>query len=67
MFRSIKYEKLDESDSDSEGTKNWKKEVESKFQILNEKEKIEKEQNEQKELAKQMDIAREKQRKANKK
>ena len=67
MFRSIKFEKLDESDSDSEGTKNWKKEVESKFQILNEKEKIEKEQNEQKELAKQMDIAREKQRKANKK
>jgi hypothetical protein len=67
MFRSIKFEKLDESDSDSEGTKNWKKEVESKFQILNEKEKIEKEQNEQKELAKQMDIAREKQRQANKK
>jgi hypothetical protein len=67
MFRSIKFEKLDESDSDSEGTKNWKKEVESKFQILNEKEKIEKEQNEQKELAKQMDIAREKQRRANKK
>jgi len=67
MFRSIKFEKLDESDSDSEGTKNWKKEVESKFQILNKKEKIEKEQNEQKELAKQMDIAREKQRQANKK
>ena len=67
MFRSIKFEKLDESDSDSEGTKNWKKEVESKFQILDEKEKIEKEQNEQKELAKQMDIAREKQRQANKK
>jgi hypothetical protein len=67
MFRSIKFEKLDESDSDSEGTKNWKKEIESKFQILNEKEKIEKEQNEQKELAKQMDIAREKQRRANKK
>ena len=67
MFRSIKFEKLDESDTDSEGTKNWKKEVESKFQILNEKEKIEKEQNEQKELAKQMDIAREKQRRANKK
>jgi len=67
MFRSIKYEKLDESNSDSEGTKNWKKEVESKFQILNEKEKIEKEQNEQKELAKQMDIAREKQRQTNKK
>jgi|APFre7841882793_1041355.scaffolds.fasta_scaffold04603_2 hypothetical protein len=67
MFRSIKFEKLDESDSDSEGTKNWKKEVESKFQILNEKEKIEKEQNEQKELAKQMDIAREKQRQTNKK
>jgi hypothetical protein len=66
MFRSIKFEKLDESDSDSEGTKNWKKEVESKFQILNEKEKIEKEQNEQKELAKQMDIAREKQRQTNK-
>ncbi len=67
MFRSIKFEKLDESDSDSEGTKNWKREVESKFQILNEKEKIEKEQNEQKELAKQMDIAREKQRQTNKK
>jgi hypothetical protein len=67
MFRSIKFEKLDESDSDSEGTKNWKKEIESKFQILNEKEKIEKEQNEQKELAKQMDIAREKQRQTNKK
>jgi hypothetical protein len=67
MFRSIKFEKLDESDTDSEGTKNWKREVESKFQILNEKEKIEKEQNEQKELAKQMDIAREKQRRANKK
>ena len=67
MFRSIKFEKLDESDSDSEGTKNWKKEVESKFQILNEKEKIEKEQNEQKQLAKQMDIAREKQRQTNKK
>jgi hypothetical protein len=67
MFRSIKFEKLVESDSDSEGTKNWKKEVESKFQILNEKEKIEKEQNEQKELAKQMDIAREKQRQTNKK
>jgi hypothetical protein len=67
MFRSIKFEKLDESDSDSEGTKNWKKEVESKFQILNEKEKIEKEQNEQKELAKHMDIAREKQRQTNKK
>jgi hypothetical protein len=67
MFRSIKFEKLDESDTDSEGTKNWKKEVESKFQILNEKEKIEKEQNEQKELAKQMDIAREKQRQTNKK
>ena len=67
MFRSIKFEKLDESDTDSEETKNWKKEVESKFQILNEKEKIEKEQNEQKELAKQMDIAREKQRQTNKK
>ena len=67
MFRSIKFEKLDESDTDSEGTKNWKREVESKFQILNEKEKIEKEQNEQKELAKQMDIAREKQRQTNKK
>jgi len=67
MFRSIKYEKLDESNSDSEETNNWKKEVESKFQILNEKEKIEKEQNEQKELAKQMDIAREKQRQTNKK
>jgi hypothetical protein len=67
MFRSIKYKKLNKSDSDLEETKNWKKEVESKFQILNKKEKIEKEQNEKKELAKQMDIAREKQRQANEK
>ena len=67
MFRSVKYEKLNNSDSDSEGTSNWKKETEKQFEIERQKDKTDKELKEKEELAKQMDIAREKQRKSNQK